>query len=250
MDWLLLRGLARESAHWGGLPERLRQARPQDRFHTLDLPGTGSHFGLEAPASIAGNRDFVIRETAHLPRPLTLLGLSMGAMVALDWAQHRPADCAGLVLINTSAGGSHAWQRLKARNWPLVAGLLLSPAVSFRERRILGLTSNRPLTGPVVDQWLDIQRQRPVSRRNVIRQLYAASAFTPLPQPPRVKALVLASRRDRLVDWRCSETLARSWNWPLRLHEDAGHDLPLDDPDWIIRQINDRFPPSSAACSG
>jgi pimeloyl-ACP methyl ester carboxylesterase len=28
----------------------------------------------------------------------------------------------------------------------------------------------------------------------------------------------------------------------MKLHPDAGHDLPLDDPEWIIQQIRNWLP--------
>lgn len=242
MDWLLLRGLARESGHWGGLIERLRRARPGDSFHTLDLPGTGLNNHLRSPATIAENRQFVIGASAHLPRPLTLLGMSLGGMVALDWAQNRPKDCAALVLINSSSDMSPPWQRLLPHNWPAIVQLLLNPDPERREMKILGLTSNGSLCKTVAGEWLEIQRLRPVSTSNVVRQLYAASRFSPAASAPPVPVLLLASRQDRLVSWHCSEALSRAWQCPMALHEGAGHDLPLDDPDWLISQLNAHFP--------
>ena len=54
-----------------------------------------------------------------------------------------------------------------------------------------------------------------------------------------VPILLLASLGDRLVSPRCSERIARAWNAPLRMRPDAGHDLPLDDPDWVLGQLLD-----------
>lgn len=51
--------------------------------------------------------------------------------------------------------------------------------------------------------------------------------------------LVLNSRSDRLVSHLCSEAIARRLNLPLRVHATAGHDLPLDDPQWVAEQIAD-----------
>lgn len=50
--------------------------------------------------------------------------------------------------------------------------------------------------------------------------------------------LLIASEQDRLVNVACSKTLASRWQIPLSLHPDAGHDLPLDDPDWLYEQIH------------
>jgi pimeloyl-ACP methyl ester carboxylesterase len=242
MNWLLLRGLARESAHWGDLPEQLRRARPQDSFHTLDLPGTGLNRHLRSPTCITEMHQFAQQATLHLPRPLGLIGLSLGGMVALDWALHWPENFAGLVLISSSSGLSFPWRRLRPAQWAGVVRMLTRTDSDAREQAILALTSNQPINAAVAEQWQQIQRERPVARFDVIRQLYAASRYKPPHQTLRIPALVLASRGDRLTDWRCSRDLAQAWDWPLKVHLKAGHDLPLDDPQWLIAQINTYFP--------
>ncbi|PMZ18082.1 alpha/beta hydrolase, partial [Pseudomonas sp. FW306-02-F08-AA] len=35
----------------------------------------------------------------------------------------------------------------------------------------------------------------------------------------------------------CSQALAAAWNLPLVMHPFAGHDLPLDDPAWVVAQV-------------
>lgn len=242
MDWLLLRGLARESAHWGDWPDQLRRCRPQDRFHTLDLPGTGHARHLRSPASVASVRQFAQRATRQLPRPLGLMGLSLGGMVALDWALHSPEDCASLVLISSSSGFSAFWRRLQPAQWAPVIRMLGQADSDARERAILALTSNRPLSISVLEQWQAIQRERPVRRADVIRQLFAASRYKPPRGVAQMPALVLASQGDRLMDWRCSRDLAQSLECPLEVHPSAGHDLPLDDPQWLVTQLDTYFP--------
>ncbi|MBZ0333312.1 hypothetical protein MARI_05680 [Marinobacter sp. JH2] len=242
MDWLLIRGLARESAHWGDWPEQLRRARPEDTFHTVDLPGTGLALDSRSPTSIAEARQFADRVTRELPRPLGLIGLSLGGMVALDWALNRPEDCVSLVLISSSSRLSSPWRRMRPAQWAPVMRLLVQSDSDVRERAILALTSNRPISDEVARQWQAIQRERPVQRGDVIRQLYAASCYKPPLKAPKMPTLVLASYRDRLTDWRCSRDLAKSLECPLELHPDAGHDLPLDDSLWLIEQLNAYFP--------
>ena len=53
MNWLLLRGLAREQRHWGRFPALLSAKLPGDRVFCLDLPGTGTEHRRKSPASIA-----------------------------------------------------------------------------------------------------------------------------------------------------------------------------------------------------
>ncbi|MDX1633559.1 MAG: alpha/beta hydrolase [Marinobacter sp.] len=238
MHWILLRGLTREQAHWGDLPERLAASLPEHRFHTLDLPGTGNRYRDTSPWTIAGIRQRVAQAAAHIPPPYGLIALSMGGMVALDWAQAEPRGrIQYLVLINTSGGFSPPWQRFRPSALPAVVRLLSRRELFDREAGILALTSNRPVATETVKRWYSIQRQRPVSRQNALRQLTAAARYRPRAQRPLPDALVLASRGDRIVDWRCSRALEQRWQWRLQVHPHAGHDLPLDAPDWVVAQI-------------
>ena len=70
-----------------------------------------------------------------------------------------------------------------------------------------------------------------------LRQLAAAARYAPPAKPPATPLLLLASAGDSLVSPHCSERLAEQWKLALRLHPNAGHDLPLDDPDWVVEQI-------------
>lgn len=242
MNWLLLRGLARESAHWGDWPDQLQQARPGDRFHTLDLPGTGAARHLRSPACITGIRQLAEQAACDLPRPLGLIGLSLGGMVALDWALRQPDDCASLVLISSSSGLSMPWRRLRPAQWPRLLRILTQTDSDAREQAILALTSNRTTSREITRQWQAIQHERPVERLNVVRQLYAAACYRPPDRQPKTPTLVLASRGDRLAHWRCSRDLAESLGCPLEVHPSAGHDLPLDAPHWLIARLEAFFP--------
>ena len=72
---------------------------------------------------------------------------------------------------------------------------------------------------------------------NALRQLLAAARFRAPARAPQRPVLVLTSRGDRLVHTSCSEALARAWGSPLARHPGAGHDLPLDAPDWVVAQV-------------
>lgn len=238
MNWILLRGLTREQSHWGDFGRQLPRRFPQHRFHFIDLPGTGTRYRESSPASITDIRACVQRYSAHIPGPVGLLGLSMGGMVALDWAQSEPERVAALVLINTSSGFSPPWQRMR----PAAVGRALAVALRLemeaRERQILQLTSNkRPVQPALEAQWFLVQRQRPVTRQTALAQLRAAAAYRPRPEAPPARAMLLTSAGDRIVHWHCSRALARRWHWSLRVHPDAGHDLPIDAPGWVLAQF-------------
>jgi pimeloyl-ACP methyl ester carboxylesterase len=78
-----------------------------------------------------------------------------------------------------------------------------------------------------------------VSRRNVIRQLVAAANYRGAAPTAKIPILVLTSTEDRLVDPACSRALAAHLGAPVREHPTAGHDLPLDDPDWVVDRIRE-----------
>lgn len=252
--WVLLRGLARESGHWGDFPERLRQALPGSRVLTPDLPGTGLRHREPGPASIEA---LTAALRAALPPglgPLHLLGLSLGGMVATAWARRHPEELASLTLLNTSLR-PHAGptQRLRPAAWPMLLRHLLGPTGDLlaREATILAWTSARHAGDPVLPQaWAALARRHPVRRLTVARQLFAAARFHALapPWPTRASAgspapkpiRIACGLQDRLVSPACSEALAAAWGLPLLRLPQAGHDLSLDAgvelADWLARE--------------
>jgi pimeloyl-ACP methyl ester carboxylesterase len=75
-------------------------------------------------------------------------------------------------------------------------------------------------------------------RLALFSQLCAAARFFP-PAPGSLSAGLwfLGSRRDRLVNVACSRDLAHRYAAPCLEHPWAGHDLPLDDPDWVCERV-------------
>ena len=66
----------------------------------------------------------------------------------------------------------------------------------------------------------------------------ASTRMAPLP------TLVLAATGDRLVSYHCSEAIARRLGLAIQVHrgegnEAAGHDLPIDAPDWVCSRMNE-----------
>jgi pimeloyl-ACP methyl ester carboxylesterase len=89
----------------------------------------------------------------------------------------------------------------------------------------------------VARQWAAYARERPLRRHNVLRQLAAARRYRLRGGVPENPLLVLGAAQDRLVDPDCAIRVARHCAAPLRMHPLAGHDLPLDDPAWIVETI-------------
>lgn len=239
--WILLRGLTRESGHWGEFPAQLAAHLADARILTLDLPGNGARHREASPLQVAGMVAACRAQLAGLgiDGPVHLLAMSLGAMVALAWATAHPAQVAGGVLINTSfAGISPFYRRLRPTSYPNLLGVLARGDARAREAAILRLTSHRA-DPAVLEQWVTLRRHHPVTALNALRQLAAAARFRLPPQRPAVPLLLLSGRQDALVDPRCSAELAARWQLPHVQHPGAGHDLPLDDGPWLAARIGE-----------
>ena len=240
--WVLLRGLTRECRHWGPFPELLRQEFPHARIVVLDLPGNGEFNGAKSPTSVALMASHCRDEMARrgVPPPYRLLAMSMGAMVATAWAQQVPAEIEACVLINTSFGNfSPLHERLRPSAWPTLLRLVLARNTRNREQLVFSLTSRLAHAPPnLLDEWVAIRDSRPVRVRNACRQLVAAARFRAPPCAP-VPTLLLASAGDGLVNANCSKEIARRWNSAISMQQTAGHDLPLDDGEWVAREVRD-----------
>jgi pimeloyl-ACP methyl ester carboxylesterase len=241
-QWLLLRGLSREIGHWGDFPAILQRDFPNTSVHTLDLPGTGHLYQQDSPNRIAGITDAVRQQAIEqglLLQPLTLLAYSLGGMVAWDWMQRYPNEINGAVLLNTSfASLSPFYQRLRWQSYPQLLGLSMQANLHKRETAILKLVSNRTdVGGLIASEWTKIQQQRPVSKKNSLRQMTAAATYEPGKQKPVQPVLLLNSQKDRLVSHACSTAIQRRWPVDLATHPWAGHDICLDQPLWVVDRI-------------
>ncbi|SNY53926.1 Pimeloyl-ACP methyl ester carboxylesterase [Arsukibacterium tuosuense] len=236
---LLLRGLTREQRHWGDFRPMLAE-KLANPLLSLDFAGTGELYQQASPCSISALRQSVRGQLQQQPAfngKVHLVALSLGGMLAADWALTYPAEVASLTLINSSARPlAPFYQRLRWQNYPALVSLLLLSA-SQREQRILQLTTVRAYQNPeIVTQWQNWQQQRPVSGANALRQLLAASRFR-LTAKPGCPALILSSNGDKLVNPECSVALATFLQASHRQHSWAGHDIALDDPLWLAEQI-------------
>jgi pimeloyl-[acyl-carrier protein] methyl ester esterase len=102
---VLLHGWAMHSGLWGTLVTRLAR---RHRVHAVDLPG---HGGSPAPSrftldGVVASLDATFGPTGE---PLTVLGWSLGGVIAMRWALARPDRVGKLVLVSTTprfvAGG-------------------------------------------------------------------------------------------------------------------------------------------------
>lgn len=238
---LLIRGLLRERRHWLDFPVLLSE-QLQRPVLTLDLPGCGVLHKEKSAASIPALRSalqqqFAKRYPEYQGQPLHLVAISMGGMLALDWALAAPQQVKSLSLINSSSAGlSPFWHRLQIRNYFKVLLSALAGPLQ-REELIWQMTVSSPLQPEVLKQWQHWAIEHPVSRINALRQLWAASRFR-AELRPLCPVFILSGLSDQLVSPLCSRALATKLQAPLITHPEAGHDLPLDATQWLVSVID------------
>lgn len=240
--WLFLRGLARETRHWDRFPETFQKIHPKAQLHFLDLPGAGDQSNTASPTQI---KEIVedLRERWLLLKKNDsqnwgLLSISFGSMISLEWLSRYPEDFKAQVLTNTSAANtSKPWQRLKPQ--ALLALLSMQKLNSQAEKELLILNKTTQLRRPLeelAEKFASFAQDPQATRNLALRQLKAA-AFFQCPSKLEVPTLVLFSKGDAFTDFRCSLQIARRLNSSVGIHPHAGHDLPLDDPQWVGEKV-------------
>lgn len=251
---VLLRGLARESRHWGSFTRELEEAYARQgitaRIETIDFPGCGRHSEMTSALTIDQTADFareklkeiLNREAENGVPPADhrrLITISLGGMVGASWLARHSTDFHSAVMINSSFRGvSKFYERLRWQSWWRIPTILKSTKIEEREARILDWISNVPENrSKLLPEWIRIQHSRPVSKVNLLLQVQAAMRFE-APQKIMTPLFVVVSEQDRMVDPNCSRAIAKHYDARLLSHPTAGHDLPLDAGPWLADMIS------------
>ena len=244
--WVLLRGLVREQRHWGDFPNKLQAFFPDDEILLYDFPGNGARYQETSTTTITAMVDDLrsfIRDQ-NISKPVHIVALSLGAMVAVEWMSRHSDECAASILISTSLRGLNPfYQRLLPSTYFAVFSSLLLPGnIRHKETTSLRFISNivtedSAKSEMTIDNWVRYAEQCPVSGLNGLRQLLAATRFRVPKKCPNTPMLIMSSNADKLVSPLCSNRLANYWNLPIVTHDTAGHDIPLDDGKWVCKKI-------------
>ncbi|MCR9203722.1 MAG: alpha/beta hydrolase [Halobacteriovoraceae bacterium] len=241
-NWLLLRGLAREARHWGEFPSMIEDSFSGTKVHFLELPGVGSKVNSPAHPNIKEYTNELRLEWLDLkdqnPGPWGLVAISMGGMIGMDWCARFPHDMNALVLVNSSGGNlSPPHHRFSPSAISTVLKLFFKEDYEEREEAILKLTTRilQP-TKELINRYASYSAESPIKRKDFLMQMFAAGRFK-VPTELKQQMLILAAKDDKLASFKCSQAIARHFSRIYTLHESAGHDLPLDDPEWIIEQM-------------
>jgi pimeloyl-ACP methyl ester carboxylesterase len=154
--------------------------------------------------------------------------------------QKYPQDICASVLVNTSlASLSPFYQRLRWQNYGQIIQILHSNDILAREKSIVRLVSslNDEALVTTAEKWMAIYKQRPISFGTSFRQIMAAAKYKPNNRVIEKPVLLLNSLGDKLVSPSCSAAIQKEFSLLLEVHSTAGHDLPLDAPDWMIEKL-------------
>jgi pimeloyl-ACP methyl ester carboxylesterase len=240
--WILLRGLVRHKIHWGDFTKKLASNFPNDSFECIDAAGNGSEAQRKSFLNIHESMLDIRsrRQTTIKTDSLGLLSISLGSMLATEWVHTFPEEIRKIVLINTSDKSlSPFYERLRPQVYGELIKAIRCKNDLEREKIIFNITTEKP---ELIQHWAaTFSKANPTTRANALRQLWAASRYNFPTSAPKCNGLLLVSQNDRLAHPICSQKLSQKWQWPLLSHPWAGHDLPLEDGDWVCEQIKNHF---------
>lgn len=237
-NWILLRGLIRGSFHWHQFPGKLAQAYPNDEIHLFDLPGNGLRNTDTSPITI---QEFTedIRFLSRRLDNIHLIAISLGGMTVLNWLASHPHEVEHAFIMNTSLTDTGPfYKRLNYWNYPKIVKVL-TKGEEVIEKLILELTSNSlKVQEQVLEHNIKMARRYPLNRLNFFRQMIAAGTFRFDERLKDYKNLrLMTCANDRLVHPDNTFNLGLKLGIQPVIHPWAGHDLTLDDPDFVVEYI-------------
>ena len=226
---LLIMGLGYPSYLW-------HRTRPtlKERYRTiaLDNRGSGQSDAPPGPYSIAlmasdaaAALDAAGVERAHV------FGLSMGGMIAQEFALQYPARVRSLILGCTAPGGPNA-VRAEKRVTEILMGIGLGPEEHARAMRPYVYDSSTPLDR--IEEDLAIRRQwfpKPEAYKAQLQGIYAWEAYSRL-QKIAAPTLVIHGETDQLVPVGNGELIAARINGSQLVKlAHASHIFTTDQPE-------------------
>lgn len=238
----LIRGLTRESGHWGEFIPLIQENLPNAKIHLLDLPGAGVYAKNRASSRVHKMVDFIrkdVIESIENDAYNIICATSLAGIIAIEWTMRYPKDFKGLIMVSSSVGGiCNSNERAhRSLRWDMFR-ILFTRNIELRERLVLKVNCNKPeIVEKLHGEWVKIQKLRPMTRLNIFRQTLAGIRYRTRGRKPDVPILIIGSKSDRLVSKNCIDKMNRYFGGDLIWHETSGHGIPLDEPKWLSERI-------------
>ncbi|QDK38695.1 alpha/beta fold hydrolase [Bdellovibrio sp. NC01] len=239
-EWVLIRGIMSEAYHWWDFLPQMQAHFPEDTFHTADIMGNGKLCAHTTSLSIPKNIAVLREQVPATSTKKILFGFSLGGMLALEWAHRHPEEVEAVVLLNVSLNNSPFYKRLRPSSFAQIFKSAFIKDLTARESMIVRMTTSNMADERVLEIAQNFGPrgvEYPVKPMNFLWQIGIASQI-PQRQAPPAPVLVLNSALDKVVHPDCSKKIAEGWNLPLIVHPHAGHDLTLEDPQWVLEKVS------------
>lgn len=234
--WIFLRGLTRGNIHWSRFPEVFKSHCPDAQVEFLEIPGNGYAHNETTPMDAKQIVDLLRSKSEFVQKgeSFNLCGISLGGMIALKWIELYPKEIESLNVINSSLSQfSPFYKRLIPNNYETLLKAIFSEDTFIQEEMVLKITSNKfEETKGNISKYAEFSNQYKMKKLNFLRQLVMAKNIQ-IESVPFVPFKVISSRKDRLVHYTCSREIFRNLGGVQYIHPSAGHDLPLDEPEWL-----------------
>lgn len=238
---VLLHGVGADKGEWALTAPLLARSR---RIAAPDLLGHGDTDKPSGPGvdyRIRLLADVVVEaleRASDFPRPVDLLGHSLGGAVALDVARRYPRLVRRLVLVDSA--GLPPREALD----PLAASLPFAPAGFSDSRRLLSTSVDSPwLSHPLVALAASLYKGRRRNRPQLLKLLAAIAAGEDSLRPRdlsriRCRTLVLWGDRDRIFPVAAGRRLAAALpDARLEILPRCGHVPPTERPLAFVRRV-------------
>lgn len=236
----LLRGIGRESGHWGQTFLKQMSAHfPEAHLVLMDLPGAGSLYQENALISIEQMADFLHNRYAdslkQLPGKQVLMATSLAGNVALDWVVRYPEDFDGVAMVGaTFKGFCPSYKRVQPEAKKLFFEIFFTANIIRREQKFIEINTNRfSDSDSLLLAWVQIQRQHPVTQGTLLKQTLAGMKYHPPKTKPSIPVLIVGSEGDKIPEADCIRAVATHLGGQLAMHPTAGHAIPIDAPCWL-----------------
>jgi pimeloyl-[acyl-carrier protein] methyl ester esterase len=200
------------SGLWGSLTAELAG---RFRVHAVDLPGHGHSAGI-APYTLDALASAMAERFDRESQPLTVLGWSLGGIVAMRWARREPDRVAALVLVGTTPRfvAGDGWPHAMTRETLHRFGEELRACYRLTLQRFLTLQMGGSDVGQAALRTLrkDVfARGEPAPAVLIAALALLGSADLRADVPSlRQRTLVVAGDRDTLAPFGAAEWLSRA----------------------------------------
>ncbi len=236
----LVQGLGLTSRFWFETPELL--VREGYRVLSIDNRGVGRSDVTKRPFLVRDMADDLVAalDAQGIDRAV-VAGISLGGMIAQEFALRHPTRTEGLVLLATSSGLPH----MRLPSPPALLALLAIPVVE-RGRvgpahgRVLLSKRDRGRTAELLARFPEAAAADPRTAWGFTSQFIAALFHSTGSRLGRIDCptVVIGGGADEIQPPGSSEFLARRIpGAKLEIIPDAGHGIPLVEPEVIVRAL-------------